>query len=176
MSPGSSHPPRKTVKKSKSPSAKPQGEEKLQLIAEEPLAQAWNDLITVLNFGKKHNLQIAALYTPLHSVVRGPGEEDSDGGSSRSAPLGFDPYEIPEVQPSVGDNDFQMQARALVHLSNPPPGHVDDGSQGMQVDGFFLFLFEVSAIPEVEQTVDLPEPAQQLARIWDALVERPQPD
>lgn len=113
-------------------------------MAEEPLAPAWDDVITVSDptRGTRYNLQIAALWTPMHSIVR--GEEEKEEGSGTA--LGFAPYQIPEMRPSMGDDDFQMQAKALVHISKPPGGGEGD-AQGMQVDGFFLLLFEVGCQP-----------------------------
>lgn len=109
-------------------------------MAEEPLAPAWDDVITVSDptRGTRYNLQIAALWTPVHSIVRGEEEEEEGSGTA----LRFAPYQIPEMRPSMGDDDFQMQAKALVHISKPAGGGEGD-VQGMQVDGFFLLLFEV---------------------------------
>ncbi|KAK1828480.1 hypothetical protein QBC39DRAFT_374711 [Podospora conica] len=138
----SSHPPRKTTKKgkSKSPSVRPPPED-LQLVAEEPLAPAWNDVVTVSDprdaGRRRYNLQIAALWTPMGSIVRGGGggEEDGEEGTA----VGFAPYRVPEMRPAMGDEDFEMRARGLVHLSRAGGGGEEGG---MQVDGFFLFLFE----------------------------------
>lgn len=118
-------------------------------MAEEPLAPAWNDVITVSDptRGTRYNLQIAALWTPVHSIVRGEEEEEEGSGTV----LEFAPYQIPEMRPSMGDDDFQMQAKALVHISKPPGGGEGDG-QGMQVDGFFLLLFEVCEPPPSRPT------------------------
>ncbi len=140
---GSSHPPRKTAKKNKAV-AKPQEEEKLELVAEEPLAPAWNDLISVSNLGKRYTLQIAALHTNLQSVARSPRDDDSDDGNSRSAPLVLTPYETPDTQPSLGEEDFQVRSRSMVHLSPPESNQVEGVPQGLQVDGILLFLYEVS--------------------------------
>lgn len=109
-------------------------------MAEEPLAPAWDDVITVSDptRGTRYNLQIAALWTPVHSIVRGEEEEEEGSGTA----LRFAPYQIPEMRPSMGDADFQMRAKALVHISKPAGGGEGD-AQGMQVDGFFLLLFEV---------------------------------
>jgi hypothetical protein len=143
--PGSSHPPRKTAKKkaaSKSKSRSP-AEEKLALIAEEPFTSAWNDLVSVSNFGKRYTLQIAALHTRLHSVVRSPRDSDSDDGRNKTAPLSFTPYEIPDVQPSPNDDDFQVKSRCMVHLPSLDRTKKEDSPPRPQVDGVFLFLYEV---------------------------------
>ncbi|KAK4455891.1 hypothetical protein QBC34DRAFT_3554 [Podospora aff. communis PSN243] len=140
----SSHPPRKTAKKktaSKSKSRSP-AEEKLALIAEEPFTSAWNDLVSVSNFGKRYTLQIAALHTRLHSVVRSPGDSDSDDGRNKTAPLSFTPYDIPDVQPSPSDDDFQIKSRCMVHLPSLDRTKKEDSPPRPQIDGVFLFLYE----------------------------------
>lgn len=125
-------------------------EEKLELVAEEPLASAWNDLISVSNQEKRYTLQIAALHTNLQSVVRSPRDDDSDDGASTSstktAPLSFTPYETPDVQPSQSDDSFQARARSMVHLPPPESGQGGGTSQRPLVDGILLFLYEVSLL------------------------------
>ncbi|KAK0646339.1 hypothetical protein B0T16DRAFT_458267 [Cercophora newfieldiana] len=150
----SSHPPRKTAKKkaasskskskSKSKSNSPV-EERLQLIAEEPFTSAWNDLITVSNFGKQYTLQLAALYTNLNSVVRNPTppDDDSDDGRSKTAPIFFTPYEIPDVQPSPSEEDFQVRSKSMVSLTPSSDAvKVERSSPRPQLDGIYLFLYE----------------------------------
>lgn len=135
----SSHPPRKTAKKGKTVTSKPPEEEKLELVPEEPLVSAWNDLISVSNVDRKCTLQLAALHTNLHSILRGTSEDGSDDGNAKSAPISFAPYEIPNVQPILSEDDFQVRSKALVHLSPPesPPRN-----EGLQIDGILLFLYE----------------------------------
>ncbi|KAK3356925.1 hypothetical protein B0T25DRAFT_141999 [Lasiosphaeria hispida] len=135
----SSHPPRRTAKKSKA-APKVQEEERLELVVSEPLLPAWNDLVSVSNRGKRYSLQVAVLNTVLQSVFRGCTEDDSDGGSSnRSAPISFATYETPDIQPSLSDDDFQLRSRSMVHFSPPAGMH---GEERTQADGIFLFLYE----------------------------------
>lgn len=140
---GSSHPPRKTAKKAKAASKPP--EERLELVVEEPLMPAWTDLIRVSNLGKKHLLQMAALHTHLQSVARSPRDDDSDDGTSKNAPLSFTPYEMPNVQPSLSEVDFQVRSKTMVHFS-PPVDNQGDAASRVQADGIFLFLYEVNLI------------------------------
>jgi len=104
---------------------------------------AWTDLITVSSLGKKRLLQIAALHTHLQSVARSPHDDDSDDGASKNAPLSLTSYEMPNVQPSLGDVDFQVRSQAMVHFS-PPVGNQGDAGPHAQADGIFLFLYEVN--------------------------------
>ncbi|KAK1751590.1 hypothetical protein QBC47DRAFT_307446 [Echria macrotheca] len=145
----SSHPPRKTAKKVKSPSRQPE-EEKLELVVAEPLTQAWDDFLTVSNHGKTYSVQIAALHTPIQSLARSPRDNDSDDGGGKSAPLSLTPYEVPDVQPSLSEEDFQVRSKAMVHLAADENNQADSGISQRQ--GIFLFLYEhnnstASAIP-----------------------------
>jgi hypothetical protein len=70
------------------------------------------------------------LYTSLGGLVQ--GDEGEDGGY-----VSLPGYVPPDVQPRLGEEEFGMRARCLVHLAAP------DGGQG-RTDSICLFLYEVS--------------------------------
>ncbi|KAM7205062.1 hypothetical protein V8F33_001303 [Rhypophila sp. PSN 637] len=138
----SSHPPRvvKSSKKGKSASSKES--QKLELVANEPLRPAWDDLISVSNAGKTYNIQNAALHTRLDQVTRRATSNESDGDDSGALAnlVSLPTYEPPNVQPFVSQGDFQLRSQALVHLSPLDESH-GDGSQ-MTTDSICMFLYE----------------------------------
>ena len=98
-----------------------------------------------MRLGKRYTFQIAALHTSLQSVVTTPGDADSDGGSRGSSPVAFTPYDIPDVQPTHSNEEFQVKSRAMVHFSSLSHDDQDqEFAQPIRVDGIFLFLYEVS--------------------------------
>ncbi|KAK3682677.1 hypothetical protein B0T22DRAFT_291714 [Podospora appendiculata] len=112
----SSHPPR-VVKSSKKGKAKKE-DDRLELVPAEPLQPAWDDLISLSNFDKKHLVQIAALHTNLQAVLRDTDNDGGEGGGKftfSSLPT----YETPHVQQFQSDESFQLRSQALVHLSSP---------------------------------------------------------
>ncbi|KAK3332477.1 hypothetical protein B0T19DRAFT_457297 [Cercophora scortea] len=111
----SSHPPR-VVKSSKKGKAKKE-DDRLELVPTEPLQPAWDDLISLSNFGKKHLVQIAALHTNLQAVVKDTDNDGGEGGGKfafSSLPV----YETPHVQPFQSEENFHLRSQALVHLSS----------------------------------------------------------
>lgn len=139
----SSHPPRvvKSSKKGKASSKKEA--EKLDLVPNEPLRPAWDDLISVSNAGKTYNIQNAALHTKLDEITRrassNEGDEDDSGVGSNF--ISLPAYEPPNVQPFVSEGDFQLRSQAMVHLS---PLEETQG-EGLQTttDSICMFLYEV---------------------------------
>jgi hypothetical protein len=96
----------------------------------EPLRPAWDDLVSVVWRGRGFRLQVAGLYTDMRGVVGG-GEGEEGGYVSLPG------YVPPDVQPRLGEEEFGMRARCLVHLVAPDVG------QG-PTDSICLFLYEVS--------------------------------
>lgn len=117
--------------------------EKLDLVANEPLRPAWDDLISVSNAGKTYNIQNAALHTKLDEVTRRAGSNESDGDDSGALSkfISLPTYEPPNVQPFVSEGDFQLRSQALVHLS--PLEETQGEDVQTTTDSIFMFLYEV---------------------------------
>lgn len=132
----------KSSKKGKSPSRK--DGEKLELVANEPLRPAWDDLISVSNAGRTYNVQNAALHTNLKNVARRSSSNDVDGddGTFPSNFISLPAYEPPAIQPFLSEGEFHLRSQALVHLS---PLEETQG-EGMQpsTDSICMFLYEVN--------------------------------
>lgn len=138
----SSHPPRVLKsKKDKSPTPKPK-EDKLRLVPEEPLRPAWDDLVSVSHREESYRLQISALHTNLQAIAR-----TTDGGGnnagSKSVLVSLPPYETPDVQPFLTEDDFQLRSQCLVHLAAPDDDR--DGDMQTATDNILMFLYEVSS-------------------------------
>ncbi|KAM7196032.1 hypothetical protein V8F20_007226 [Naviculisporaceae sp. PSN 640] len=138
----SSHPPRvvKSSKKGKASSKKEA--EKLEIVANEPLRPAWDDLISVSNAGKTYNIQNAALHTRLDEVSRraGSNEDDGDDIGGQSNFISLPAYEPLNVQPFVSEGDFQLRSQALVHLS--PLEETQGEGLPTTTDSILMFLYE----------------------------------
>ncbi|KAK3322457.1 hypothetical protein B0H66DRAFT_204818 [Apodospora peruviana] len=138
----SSHPPR-VVKPSKKSRLSPRKEEqKLELVANEPLKPAWDDLISVSTAGKTYHIQNAALHTNMDYVVKRALSNDSDGdeGGGQKNFFSLSEYQPPNIQPFVSDGDFQLRSQALVHLS-PLEETQGEGMQ-MTTDSICMFLYD----------------------------------
>ncbi|KAF6837254.1 C6 zinc finger domain protein [Colletotrichum plurivorum] len=119
----SSHPPRqvqssKRASKSKSASVE---REVPRPVPTEPLAPAWDDLITLSEGGVVYPVQIAALHTPLQSIMR--GGEDPSGSKFRMA---FPPYLPVELETWHNGSEVDLAAQSMISLlpatneSGPP--------------------------------------------------------
>jgi hypothetical protein len=139
----SSHPPRviKNPKKKGAASRASDEDEKLELVAEPPLAPAWNDLLAVSHQGRLYQVQIAALQTSLQSLIRGKAEEDD--GSGKFPWLAFPEYEPADAKLVLNEGDFGLNAQCLVHLSSQEEGEDENGR--LTTDSICLFLYEVGA-------------------------------
>lgn len=142
----SSHPPR--VVKSKKSSGKQLSSKRsddtgsFQLVANTPLRPAWDDLISVSCGGQTFQVQIAALFTPLSSVIRAYATDEDEGEQNRTIFVSFPTYQSPDLTPYPGEDDFQLFSQCMVHLAPPSESR---GGQGTQTDSIFMFLYEVSA-------------------------------
>ncbi|KAK3985518.1 hypothetical protein QBC44DRAFT_155685 [Cladorrhinum sp. PSN332] len=136
----SSHPPRvvKSKKgKSSSRSAEPEG---LDLVPNQPLRPAWDDLISVSSRGRNYHIQIAALHTNLNVVSRAPASDNGHYGLIKPVFVSFPPYQTPG-DVSLGSGDaFQLSSQCLVHLA----GTDDDQGVGMRAttDSVCMFLYQ----------------------------------
>lgn len=137
----SSHPPR-VVKPKKGKAARGGGEaENFELVPNEPLRPAWDDLVSVSCRGRNYRLQVAALYTDLQGVTRAGADSNGDESDSRSVSVVLPPFDPPDVQPGLGEDDFQLGAQCLVHLATPD--EEQGGSRQTAMDNICLFLYEV---------------------------------
>ncbi|KAK3942429.1 hypothetical protein QBC46DRAFT_309455 [Diplogelasinospora grovesii] len=132
----------------------------LELVPDQPLQPAWDDLISLSNSasGKRYLVQIAAVHTNLQDVARGPGnggtgDDDADndddgrssGGNSSSSSnkftfLSFPPYEPPDPQPLLNEDDFRLRSQCMVHLSSPLEDNRSETTT--TTDSICLFLYE----------------------------------
>ncbi|KAG7290405.1 hypothetical protein NEMBOFW57_000405 [Staphylotrichum longicolle] len=136
----SSHPPR-VVKPKKGKAARGGGEtENFELVPNEPLRPAWDDLVSVSCRGRSYRLQVAALYTDLQGVTRAGADRSGDEADSRSVFVSLPPFDPPDVQPGMGEDDFQLGAQCLVHLATPD--EEQGGSRQTAMDNICLFLYE----------------------------------
>jgi hypothetical protein len=136
----SSHPPR-VVKTKKGKAARGGEEESFELVPNEPLRPAWDDLISVSCRGRHYQLHHAALYTDLQGVARAGADGSGDEADSRSVFVSLPPFSPPDVQPGLGEDDFQLGAQCLVHLATPD--EEQGGSRQPATDNVCLFLYEV---------------------------------
>ncbi|KAK0621173.1 hypothetical protein B0T17DRAFT_508546 [Bombardia bombarda] len=144
-------PPRvvKSSKKGKASSSKsqdraeltpdePQG--RLELVPIEPLQSAWSDLISLSNLDKRFQVQIAALFTSLPSIIREAGDDDDDDGGGKLSSLSLPSYENPDVQPFLNQDEFWLRSQCLIYLS--PPDENQNEIMQITTDSICLFLFE----------------------------------
>lgn len=98
-------------------------------------------MICFSNAGKQYRVQIAALQTTLQAVVR----DKDDAEPAKFTLVSLPPYEPPNLQPSLRDDDFDLRAQCLVHLDEDAGSDAmemdEDGTNG--TDGICLFLYEV---------------------------------
>ena len=135
----SSHPPRvlsssKKKDKEKRPDTKSETAEKLQLLLVNPPRPAWDDLVSLSNFGKEYKVQIAALHTHLQAVKRANPTPAPSPFTLSSLP----PYEPPTAQPSFREDDFRLSAHCLAYLDES-----SDSTESEATESILLFLYEV---------------------------------
>ena len=130
----------KSSKKSSKAAAKIEEEEdRLELIPNEPLQPAWDDLISVSNYGRSYRVQLAALHTNLSSLVKTSDDDHDEGG--RVTLISVPRYEPSNVRPYSAEGDFTVRSHCLVHLSSAE----DTQTQDLETttDSICLFLYEV---------------------------------
>ncbi|KAK4169333.1 hypothetical protein QBC43DRAFT_60518 [Cladorrhinum sp. PSN259] len=136
----SSHPPRvvKSKKgKSSSRSAEPEG---LDLVPNQPLQPAWDDLISFSSRGRNYHIQIAALHTNLNAVARAPASDNGQYGPIEAVYVSFPPYQTPSNLALGNGDSFQLSSKCLVHLAGTDD---DQGrSMGTTIDSVFVFLYQ----------------------------------
>ena len=107
----------------------------------QPVQPGWDDLISLSSAGTTHQVQVAALYTPLRMIARQP----EDGGDGKFA-VSFQPYIPADVRPLGGDDDFHLQSQCMVHLA-PADASRSPDPEGTSTDSICLFLYEVRSTP-----------------------------
>ena len=109
-------------------------EVKPQLWPAQPLTSAWDDFLRLSNH---HGTESAVLVTALQinlQAVSG-SECDDDAGFDVSLPT----YAPSELQPHVGENEFNARTMCLARL-----GGVEEGFDS--TNGYCAFLFEVCRV------------------------------
>ncbi|KAF4466013.1 hypothetical protein FALBO_7129 [Fusarium albosuccineum] len=125
-----SHPKKgSSSKKTKSPAE--DDTSRLDLIPLQPLSSAWDDHTLVANQGVEYSVLITALHTRLPSILR----DDQAGLDSAPFHIAFPPYTPSELQPSLGDRDFRVNAQCLARL--PGVDERDDSAES-----YCIFFFE----------------------------------
>ncbi|KAL0931929.1 C6 zinc finger domain protein [Colletotrichum truncatum] len=126
----SSHPPRQVHSSKKSPKSKAAEETVPRLVPTEPLAPAWDDLITLTENGAVYAVQIAALHTKLQNVMRG-----YEAQSRNKFPITFPPYLPVDLETWDNGNEVDMAAQSMISL-------LPAGNESGPPDGICTFLFE----------------------------------
>ncbi|KAL2021063.1 hypothetical protein VTK56DRAFT_7718 [Thermocarpiscus australiensis] len=136
----SSHPPRVLKpKKCKGPS-KGDEEDRFELVPNEPLRPAWDDLTSVSCRGKSYKLQIAALHTDLRALTKAAVEDSGGDAGDKSVFVSLPPYETPDVRSIRSEDVFQLNAQCFVHLAAPDENQSVD--MRTATDSICLFLYE----------------------------------
>lgn len=124
----SSHPPRtfKSPKNTPSPPSTPSNGAVPRPNLVRPLQSAWDDMVSISESGKNHQLRIVALHTPLNATMRRYSESSSAGRMS------LPPYTPVEVRPRFQNENFLLGSKCQAHFSS--------GQEGM-----LLYLYEHNA-------------------------------
>ncbi|KJR82369.1 uncharacterized protein SPSK_03074 [Sporothrix schenckii 1099-18] len=102
-----------------------------------PLRSAWHDSLLVASGGIVHQVQTAALYTQLQSIVRHKDDNETDGGFHLSP---FPAYTPSSVRPPSGDSEFHLSSHCMVHLAT---GDNHRNFEARPAENICLFLYEV---------------------------------
>lgn len=128
----SSHPPRQVQSSKRASKSKSVEREVPRPVPTEPLAPAWDDLITLNEGGVVYAVQIAALHTTLQSIMR--GGEDPSGSKFRIA---FPPYLPVDVETWHNGSEVDLAAHSMISL-------LPAGNEIGPPESICVFLFEVS--------------------------------
>ena len=147
----SSHPPRVVKsKKAKASSSKAEAPpEQLELVTNQPLQPAWDDLISLTTGETTYEVRIAALHTSLQGVRR----LHEDGSDTKFAVF-FPSYTPVDVRPLPSEDDFELRYQCMVHLAPTDDGLGQSSETTVPTDSVCLFLYEVR-LPEPESPPDM---------------------
>ncbi|OAA64289.1 Zn(2)-C6 fungal-type DNA-binding domain protein [Niveomyces insectorum RCEF 264] len=115
-----------------------------------PLQPAWDDSVVLSSSdGNVYEVQVAALFTRLPSLVRQRDNSGSDHDGNRFVLSPFPQYAPANVQPppsraddgaEAATEDFELYAQCIVHLASE---HVHMGFGTAPADSICLFLYQV---------------------------------
>ncbi|KAG8666257.1 hypothetical protein FPOAC2_11362 [Fusarium poae] len=129
-----SHPKKgSSSKKTRSPSAK-KPPRAIEITPTQPLRSAWENHTSMSSQGAEYSVLVSALNTRLPYPLPNNSARDGDESSSPFH-ITFPPYTPTEIQPFMGEGDFNVRAQCLARIPN---SHDQDDS----AQSYCVFFFE----------------------------------